>query len=58
MIGNDPNEEPGVCPTCGCTSEDFVNYDNVHYECPECGLQMTDDEIVSKREFRYEARRP
>lgn len=54
---NDPNAAPGVCPKCGCTSEDFIgNGDSAEYEyeCPQCGLMLDEDDILSAREWCWD----
>lgn len=57
---NDPDMEPGVCPHCGATSEDFIDIheeqwaDEFDWECHQCGELLTDDDIVTSKEWGRE----
>ena len=53
MATNDPNADPGVCPFCGATAEDFIDYGDFEYQCAECEEMVAEDEIMTAEEYRH-----
>jgi len=51
-MSTDPNQDPGVCPFCGATSEDFIDYGDEEYQCPGCEEMVAEDEILTIAEYR------
>ena len=58
-VGNDPDERPGVCPTCGGTSEDFAELGNGNpevfgfdWECP-CGALLSDKDLMTPADYKF-----
>lgn len=50
MFPNDPNWVPGLCPNCGCSSEDMMELGG-KWQCPECGEVVRDDDLLTPAEF-------
>ena len=55
--GEDSVPAPGVCPSCGGTSEDFLGLGNGNpevfgfdWECP-CGALLSEDDILTVAEY-------